>query len=479
METKDAFAKLMGSEGNDKKHKDVIAIGVIYSRQLLYIDPLEPLYGCHYIGQSVSARFDTPLKVAEARWKHENCDSKRECRRIGLIHCLDAFGPTAFKDVVLESMRGPYDEVQAWADARERALIKEHGGPLKDPSMKCKQTLNLTKGGKGALQFESNVALRTLAWNKFQNELQSYVECYGTALVPLKYVASSNYRLGEQVMRVRQGALWKGHPQEAERVEWLESLPGWAWKALDTAEYRKTLSEQTKARWDNASKEKRAEWSRNSSEAQLKPEVRQAQSERKKEWWQSLSEQERAELSKKNSTARLRPDAREAQSKRAKTMWSNASDEKRAEWLGRISEAQLKPEIREKKSKSAKAQAEREAAEGKPSLAERGRATSTANWSHEQRQAALDKQKATKAMKRAEVLKGLTGRALVKKQKEYANTDKKGAVRLAKANAIMQIPKFAANGHRWCYKKQSEAQKQGAVFYKVGSVWHAMLKGDD
>ena len=34
-------------------------------------------------------------------------------------------------------------------DDRERALIKEHGGKLKDMDRKLNQTLNLTDGGQG------------------------------------------------------------------------------------------------------------------------------------------------------------------------------------------------------------------------------------------------------------------------------------------------------------------------------------------
>ena len=66
--------------------------------------------------------------------------SIREDKDIGLIHCLDLHGSEAFDDQIVECKRGPRAEVQVWANEREIALIAEHGGPLRDPSVRCKQT---------------------------------------------------------------------------------------------------------------------------------------------------------------------------------------------------------------------------------------------------------------------------------------------------------------------------------------------------
>ena len=156
---------------------------------------------------------------------------------MGLIHCLDVHGPEAFDDQVVEWKRGPRSEVQAWANEREIALIAELGGPLRDPLARCKQTLNLTKGGKWGCNFEAIDALRTIAWLKFKSEMQEYAECYETSLVSRDYVNRvSGYKLGQRLSGVRQGELWRGHPDEANRVEWLESLPGWAWKPRESDE---------------------------------------------------------------------------------------------------------------------------------------------------------------------------------------------------------------------------------------------------
>jgi hypothetical protein len=121
--------------------------------------------------------------------------------------------------------------VQAWANEREIALIAEHGGPLRDPSVRCKQTLNLDHGGKFGMNFEARDAARTIGWLKLKRELEEYVSCYKTCVVSRTYKTSSGYPLGARLHGVRQGELWNGHSEEVDRKDWLESLPGWTWNA--------------------------------------------------------------------------------------------------------------------------------------------------------------------------------------------------------------------------------------------------------
>ena len=385
-----AFDVLMAPPAKKAKVDEVepILIAVVYIRWLKWIDPSAPLYGCPYVGQAIRIG-NTAEEVALTRWKQENYDATRHDKRLGLMHELKVHGPEAFDDQIVEWKKGPRSEVQKWADEREVALIAEHGFPLRDPSARCKQTLNLTKGGKGNVNFESRDASRTVAWMKFQDDMEEYIECYGTSLVPRSYVNSvSGHRLGEQLSSVRKGVLWRGHPDQAERIEWIEALPDWAWNVMQTDEWREGLSkrgkkqfesqeardaqsERSKVMWANADEETRAEWSRKMSEAQSTPEAKAAASERGKKQFESQ-------------------EARDELSERAKAQWANADEKTRAEWRRKQSEARWTPEYkaaasergkkqfesqdaRDAQSKRAKAQAEREAAEGKKSLAERGK----------------------------------------------------------------------------------------------------------
>ena len=283
-------------------------------------------------------------------------------KRIGLLHELKAHGPEAFDNEVVEWKRGPRSEVQAWADEREVALIAEHGGPLRDPSVRCKQTLNLDKGGKRGCSFEAKDALRTAAWLTFQDEMDEYVECHGTALVPIVYVNSeSGYKLGMQLRNVRQGMLWRGHPDEAERIEWLEALPRWAWNAKETDEWREALGERAKKQFETPearealserakkqfeTPEAREALSERAKKQFESPAAREALSERGRAQWANASEETRAKWRRKNSEAHSRPEVKAAHSKRARKQWANASEEKRAEWSRKMTEAQNRPEVK-------------------------------------------------------------------------------------------------------------------------------------
>ena len=502
-------------------------IAVVYIRWLRWIDPSEPLYGCPYVGQSVRALL-TANEVAVARWKEENSQAVREDKSTGLLHCLDVHGPEVFDDQIVEWKSGPRSEAQAWANEREIALIAEHGGPLRDPSVRGKQTLNLTKGGKGAVNFEARDALRTIAWLKFKFEMEKYVECYETSLVPQSYVGPvSGYKLGARLTSVRQGQLWMGHPDETNRVAWLEALPGWAWNAHESDEWLEGLSERSKAQfaspeardalskrskkqfesqeardavserkkamWANADEETRAEWSRKQSEARWTPETKAAASERAKA--QFASQEARDALSKRSKKQFESQETRDAVSERKKAQWANADEETRAEWSRKNSEAKSTPEAKAAASERAKAQfasqeardalsergkarAAREVADGKTSLAERGKATRTENWTKEQRDAAQAKRDAKAAANRAAVLAALPEDERPQKQAEFDRTDRKEATRKAKANALLQLPSYADKGYQWCYRNLPQATKDGVVFSQnEHGVWCARVRG--
>jgi hypothetical protein len=386
----------------DEEQPNVIA--VVYIRLLKWIDPSEPLHGCPYIGQAVRALL-TANEVAAMRWKEENRNAIRENKRVGLLHELNVHGPEAFDDQIVEWKQGQRSEVQRWANELEAALITEHGGPLRDPSVRCKQTLNLTGGGKRGCSFDAMDASRTVAWLQFQDEYQDYIECHGTALVPASHVNPvSGYKLGQRLTGVRQGELWKGHPDEADRVKWLESLPGWAWNVKKTDEWREGVSERTKDRWANADDETRAGWSKKISDASKKmwndEEKRfelcekilkgakaardNADEETRAEWsrkisdavtaaWANADEEKRTMWRRHISEAKSTPEFKAIASERGKAMWANADEDTLAKWSRQISEAKSTPESKAACSERAKAQMKREAAEGKKSLNERSR----------------------------------------------------------------------------------------------------------
>ena len=529
-----AFEELMNPKSKKQKTcqstDEPIYMAVIYIRWLLYIDPNEPLFGCPYVGQSVRAG-NTAIEVADLRWKAENNQAVREDKDIGLLHFLGFYGAGVFKNKVVEWKRGPRSEVQKWANEREISLIAAYGGPLKDPLTRCKQTLNLTKGGKGKGSFESKDALRTVAWIKFVSEMNAYVDFHGNSLVPFKYTnVVSGCRLGEQLTNVRKGILWKGHPDESKRKEWLESLPGWAWNSRDTIDFKEKKSECAKAQWINATPEERSEWSRKQSEAHSTPEYTAAASERGKaqaareaaegktslgergkatqfgNWTeeqratalakrstseankvaserakaQFASPEARAELSERSKAqaAREAADGKPSLAKRGQTWRKNATTEQLAEWSRKQLEAKSNPEFKAAASERGKKQAAREAAEGKTSLGERGKATQFGNWTEEQRAAAIAKKIESNAKKRADKLSKLTGLALERKKKEYERTDCKEMIRKAKADALLKLDKYATMDYQWRYRNVGRVQKEEGVVFKPCpcGVWCAEMK---
>jgi hypothetical protein len=425
----DAFQKMMQSQAKKQKvDVEPIYIAVIYIRWLRWIDPSEPLYNAPYVGQSVRDK-DTPEKVAEERWKAENNQAVREDKDVGLIACLDTYGPDAFYDEVVESRRGPRSEVQKWANEREIALIAEYGGPLRNPSKKLHQTLNLTKGGKGNVNFEARDAARTISWLKFKREINAYVECNGTSLVPQRYVnPASGYMLGHALLSVRAGMLWRGHPDAKGRCDWLALLPDWAWNVYKTDKWKEEMSERSK------------EQARRESEANPGYRSRRAKEQAKREATAgkpSLGERGKAtqvqnwSIEKAIEVNAIRWDSDHRINARA-----NAKAQSRRE-------EEANPGYR---SRRAKEQAECEAKAGKLSLGERGKATQIQNWSDEKRQEMLKKRLETK----------------------HQN--------IAKLKALKMLGGFGSVHLTMGQKMISKAESMGVSFFQDASgEWHARM----
>jgi hypothetical protein len=112
----------------------------------------------------------------EARKRQHIGDARRQPKEIGLHWAIRVFGVGAFTVRVVETTRLPRVQAMEWANAREIALIAEHGGVMRDcePSSPMHQTFNLTSGGQGnaskvweALQASLRKKLMNV-WPKFE-----------------------------------------------------------------------------------------------------------------------------------------------------------------------------------------------------------------------------------------------------------------------------------------------------------------------
>ena len=330
------FAPTCLDEEEPQSGADDWVIGLVYSRTLARVVESHPLFGSHYLGQSVRsvARYGTnPQKVAEKRWREEDVEARRVPKRLGLLAVIREHGADALENAVIDFRLGYRHDVQAWADEQEKGMIAAYGGPLRDMHARLPQTLNLTDGGKGDVECKGQIALNNLAWRDFQLALTEFVNEHGTAYVPNNTILPSGYRLGTQVCMVRRDGLWKGWPDEKKRKSWLESLPGWTWNAAQSDEKKAALSEKTKQQF--ATQDARDAASEKTKQQFATQEARDAASQRTK---QQFATQE----------------ARDAVSERTKRQFANETDEQRAERIRRQTEGQRRPEVRAVMSEKAK-----------------------------------------------------------------------------------------------------------------------------
>jgi hypothetical protein len=386
----------------------------VYRRHLIHVENDFPLFGCSYFGQAVRStdRYANQFEVAKTRWNEENNQATRESRDLGLLAALDMFGETAFDDSIVDFRIGPLSEVQAWADALEKKLIDDNGGVLRNMDKRLKQTLNITKGGKGAKWWKSKIAFRNKKLNEFKKELNEFVEekrpsilnpsvMENTSRVPFNYVnPKTGYKLGSQLRKFRERRMLMGHPDKDEIRAWAESLPKWVWK-ID-----QSTDEELKA---VQSASKKALWANQTPEAY------------------------EARVSKFRKTVNT-PEAKVAQSASKKAMWANATPEVKAAW-------------------SAKSKKTRNTPESKAAAKVRGKAQH-ANETPEAKTDRLAKKAATWATKRELVLSKLTGKPLASKKKQYAKEDKRQA----------EIDYLRSLGGEWAVANKDDlprARKQG------------------
>ena len=202
---------------------------VIYEWCLDRIEADHPLFHTSYFGQVVRTGVSAQ-EAFKARTKAHVRESKATPKELGLKWAIQEFGADAFTVRLLETTRLSKVEAQEWANAREIALIAEHGGIMRDrdPEVPVRQTFNLTKGGQGdpAAVWQALEARFEIKWQRAKLYLQDYFADpeNGHLRVPKSYVAPDGFRLGQVVSNIRSnGAFVKGHP---ERLAWLEAR-GW------------------------------------------------------------------------------------------------------------------------------------------------------------------------------------------------------------------------------------------------------------
>lgn len=206
--------------------------GVIYKWCLDGVDADHHLYGIVYIGQVVRVGATSAEEALRMRTQGHVADATRNPKDLGLHWAIRVFGADAFTVTILETECLPRIEAMEWADKREQFHIAENGGVLKDPDQKCKQTLNLTRGGQGnpRARWESVQALSMRRWTKLKEELETYYADNTNLRVPRNHVTKKGTRLGKIVNSIRSHRTHvSGHP---ERLAWLEAH-GWVWNEHD------------------------------------------------------------------------------------------------------------------------------------------------------------------------------------------------------------------------------------------------------
>jgi len=174
---------------------------LVYSWTFVAPEP-HPLAGAKYIGQVVrpTDSYDLALKF---RCAEHRALARRNGKKVGFHALLEQY-PDSWEIRVLEkSLYHSAVDAVSWADDRERAAIKKFGGPLRDTQQSCRQTLNLTIGGRGDplpfLYYQE--AYRSARWGCFLAALRSFRAREGHCRVPSVH-NECGYNLGFAINRV-------------------------------------------------------------------------------------------------------------------------------------------------------------------------------------------------------------------------------------------------------------------------------------
>ena len=177
---------------------------IIYKWTFVPPDDMDhPLSGICYIGQTIQS--------LDARTKQHKSDARRDGKDLGL-HALYVQHPDSWKIEIVEQQpfTGPQLNAKTaaseWMDDRERALIKEHGGKLKDMGRKLKQTLNLTDGGQSGdprKRWQSIEAKTRKQWQEVEPLFDAFFKEHGHVNVSQR--DKKNKKLGIVVHNIRSG----------------------------------------------------------------------------------------------------------------------------------------------------------------------------------------------------------------------------------------------------------------------------------
>ena len=164
-----------------------------------------PLSGIPYIGQTIQS-----LKDRTTQHKRDARKDVKEGKVCGL-HALYVEHPDSWKIEIVEerTFTGPQLNAKTaaseWMDDREKALIKEHGGKLKDMDRKLTQTLNLTDGGQRGdprKHWQSIEAKTRKRWQEIKPLLDAFFKEHGHVNVPL-FSSQKHKKLGTAVHHIR------------------------------------------------------------------------------------------------------------------------------------------------------------------------------------------------------------------------------------------------------------------------------------
>jgi len=307
---------------------------VLYEAHLEHVDASEPLWRVPYFGQIV--RSGTAEENFKARKNKHLSDAAREDKELGFHAVIDMFGADKIEWRVVSFKSGRRTAMAELADAEEKRLIAEHGGPLRDMDERLTQTLNLTEGGQwgdAAARWVGIDANRRRALNKFKAAMEAYVEEYESALVPTDFVNEYGYKLGSHLHGFRCGQMRKGMPEEADIVAWAEKLTGWAWDARTTDEYREKKSVASKVAWDATTDEEKAERIEKVKVTMATDASKAKRSKIGKDQWATASEEKKAGWIATTKAANATDESRAKRSKSITDMWSNQTSE---EYTNRI-----------------------------------------------------------------------------------------------------------------------------------------------
>lgn len=207
-------------------------VGVVYRRTLVGVPADHPLHGIQYHGQSFRTGLYSPISIAAERWRKEDTQALRETHHeYGHLWAIRVFGKDAFHNEVVQwHVDEPVAVLEA-LDAGEVAAVANGGGLMRSRTKRLKQTLNLTRGGRGAYWLTDYLECRSvIAWERAQQDLLAAVLVVGHAAIPSNFVHPATGRAtGNLVGSLRSGEYLNGKPDEIERRNWLGSLPGWQW----------------------------------------------------------------------------------------------------------------------------------------------------------------------------------------------------------------------------------------------------------